>query len=92
MDRIQYIARTGINCFHWDTKSGAARDMRDMAGPALSLMGGVSNYTLLRGTPDDVVAQAEEARGANINIVGPECAIPLRTPLSNLQAITSIRT
>ena len=61
--------------------------MRALAGPGLALMGGISNALLLRGTPAEVQAQARAAVAAGINVVGPECAIPLTTPLANLQAI-----
>ncbi len=90
-DRIGHIAQTGVDCFHWDTKTGSPGYVRKLAGEDLSLIGGVSNYTLLRETPDDVMAQVAGAIKAGINIVGPECAIPLLTPLVNLRAITSIR-
>ena len=89
-DRIGYIAETGINCFHWDTKSGCPKEIKELAGDNLSLAGGVSNYTLLRGTADEVAAQVQRAKEAGMNIIGPECAIPLLTPLENLKAITQI--
>jgi [methyl-Co(III) methanol-specific corrinoid protein]:coenzyme M methyltransferase len=85
-DRIGMIARTGLACFHWDTKTGPPQAVRALAGAKLSLMGGVCNFDLLRGTPDIVRAQARAARG-HIDIIGPECAIPLATPLANLMAI-----
>ncbi len=90
-DRIKYITQTGLDCFHWDTKSGTSREIRELAGDDISLMGGISNYKLLRKTPDDIIAQAKEAVEAGINVIGPECAIPLQTPLGNLKAITAIR-
>jgi len=90
-DRIGHIARTGLACFHWDTKTGPSAAVRALAGPDLALMGGVGNYTLLRGTPDEVRAQVAAAVAADIDVVGPECAIPLATPLGNLKAITSAR-
>lgn len=86
-DRIPLIARTGLAGFHWDTKTGRPEEARALAGPQLALMGGVSNFLLLRGRADEVRAQARAAATAGINIVGPECAIPLTTPLANLQAI-----
>jgi [methyl-Co(III) methanol-specific corrinoid protein]:coenzyme M methyltransferase len=88
-DRIGMIARTGLDCFHWDTKTGPSAAVRGLAGPDLALMGGVGNYTLLRGTPDDVRAQVAAAVAGDIDVVGPECAIPLATPLANLKAITA---
>jgi [methyl-Co(III) methanol-specific corrinoid protein]:coenzyme M methyltransferase len=89
-DRIKYIARTGLDSFHWDTKTGTCEEVRKLAGDKLSLIGGISNYSLLRDTPDDITAQAASAANAGINIIGPECAIPLTAPLENLKAITRI--
>jgi [methyl-Co(III) methanol-specific corrinoid protein]:coenzyme M methyltransferase len=90
-DRVAMIAQTGLSCFHWDTKTAPPADMRRLAGQTLSLMGGVSNLLLLNGKPDEVTAQARLAAQGGIDIVGPECAIPLGTPLANLKAIAAIR-
>ena len=89
-DRIGMISETGIACFHWDTKSGRAREVRNLAGERISLMGGISNYVLLRGTTDDVSAASAEAVKDGIDIIGPECAISLKTPLENLKAIVGL--
>ena len=85
-DRVGMIAETGMACFHWDTASGEPSKVRGLAGERMALMGGVSNYSLLRGTAEEVAAMAEGAKG-EVDIVGPECAIPLQTPLGNLKAI-----
>ncbi len=87
-DRVAHVAATGLAGFHWDTKTGPAADVRRLAGVRLALMGGVSNFLLLRGTPDEVRAQAAEAARAGIDVIGPECAIPLGTPLANLRAVS----
>ena len=89
-DRIEMISRTGLDCFHWDTKTGDPEAVRKLAGPKLSLMGGISNFMLLSGTPEQISKAAARAGQAEIDIIGPECAIPLRAPLKNLQAITAI--
>ncbi len=86
-DRIGSIARTGLAAFHWDTKTGMPSDVRRLAGPKLALMGGVSNYTLLRSSPEQICADADAAVRAGIDIVGPECAVPLDTPLANLKVV-----
>jgi [methyl-Co(III) methanol-specific corrinoid protein]:coenzyme M methyltransferase len=86
-DRIAMIAETGLTGFHWDTKTGSPAEVRRLAGPRLALMGGISNYKLLRSTPAEIAADREAAAQAGINIIGPECAIPLATPLANLLAI-----
>ena len=89
-DRIGMIARTGNDCFNWDTKTGAPREIRKMVGEKLSLIGGISNLMLLQGTSEQVFAAAVQACQADIDIIGPECAVPLATPLANLKAIAAI--
>jgi [methyl-Co(III) methanol-specific corrinoid protein]:coenzyme M methyltransferase len=54
----------------------------------MSLMGGVNNpQTLFCGKPSEVEKEVREAIEAGIDIVGPECAVPLLTPLENLKAV-----
>lgn len=89
-DRIHLIERTGVSCFHWDTKTGAPSEVRKLAGDRMALMGGINNLLLLQGTPEEVVAAAQAAVAGDIDVIGPECAIPLATPLENLRAISSI--
>ncbi len=89
-DRIGMIAQTGIDCFHWDTKTGSPEEVRKLAGRELSLMGGISNFKLLRENPEAIAADTAAAINSGINIIGPECAIPLQTPLENLKTIASV--
>ena len=86
-DRIGMIAQTGLACFHWDTKTGSSADVRHLAGERLALMGGISNFKLLHGTPEEIADDSQASAAAGIDVVGPECAIPLATPLANLKAI-----
>lgn len=88
-DRIGMIAETGLACLHWDTKTGPPDRVRELAGEELALMGGVSNHKLLTGAPEEIAADTMAARRAGIDVVGPECAIPLATPLANLKAIAA---
>jgi [methyl-Co(III) methanol-specific corrinoid protein]:coenzyme M methyltransferase len=83
------VAQTGLSCFHWDTKTGRPDEIRALAGPRLALMGGVSNFTLLRGTAEEVATQVQAAVIGDIDVVGPECAIPLAAPLANLKIIAA---
>ena len=88
-DRIGHIRQSRIHCFHWDTKSGHPQKIRDLAGTKLSLMGGISNIeTLYAGTIEDVARQVDASIKAGINIIGPECAVPLNAKLENLRAIS----
>lgn len=86
-DRIGMIAETGLDCFHWDTKTGPPEYVRGLAGDRLSLMGGISNLKLLQTTPEQIRTDADAAHAARIDVIGPECAIPLTTPLANLKAV-----
>ena len=90
VDRIGMIAQTNLDCFHWDTKTGTPQQVRSLAGEELSLMGGISNMMLLNGTVEDISTAAKTAAEAGIDIIGPECAIPLTTPLANLKAVAFI--
>jgi [methyl-Co(III) methanol-specific corrinoid protein]:coenzyme M methyltransferase len=87
LDRLEHICASGFDCFHFDSKVAAEDAVRAVAG-RISLMGNVNNpEVLLRGTPEQAAAQARRAIKAGVQVIGPECAIPLRTPLANLQAI-----
>ncbi len=87
LDRLDDLCRSGFDCFHFDSKVDAHAAVKKVAG-RISLMGNINNpQTLLGETPDQVAAQARYALEAGVQVIGPECAIPLRTPLENLQAI-----
>ena len=64
-----------------------AKDAVRSAGGRTSLIGSL-NYTetLLMGTPEAVETQASEAVEIGVQVLGPECAVSLRTPLHNLKA------
>jgi [methyl-Co(III) methanol-specific corrinoid protein]:coenzyme M methyltransferase len=85
-DRIGMIADTQIQCFHWDTKTGPPEKARTLAGERLSLMGGLNNTELLRkGTEEQIKTAIDQCIGAGIDIIAPECAVPLDTPMKNLK-------
>jgi len=86
-DRIPYISRTGLACFHFESKVHA-RIARWLAGDRIALMGNINNpETLLSGTPEEVAREVQVCLRAGIEIIAPECAVPLTTPTRNLQAI-----
>jgi [methyl-Co(III) methanol-specific corrinoid protein]:coenzyme M methyltransferase len=87
LDRIPWISRSGLACFHFESKVPAAK-ARWAAGDRIALMGNINNpKTLLHGTPEDVEAEVETALNAGVEIIAPECAVPLTTPTENLQAV-----
>ena len=87
-DRIQYIRRTNMPCFHFDSKV-PAKTARTLAGTKLSLMGGTSNFSVIRsGTDEDVRRDVAEKAACRIDIIGPECAVPLDAPWRNMKTLT----
>ena len=90
LDRMGHICRSGFDCFHFDSKVDASEAVREVDG-RISLMGNVNNpERLLQGSPDQVAESASYAIQCGVQVVGPECAIPLRTPIENLKAITKV--
>ena len=86
-DRIEYIRETGLECFHFDSKVPTAV-ARKLAGEKLALMGGTSNLDLvLNGTPEAIEADIASKLRVGVDIVGPECAVPLDAPYENLKHI-----
>ncbi len=86
-DRITYIRETGMECFHFDSKV-PTQTARDLAGDSLSLMGGTSNFDVIRkGTPEIIIGDVKEKHSCGIDIIGPECAVPLDAPYNNMKII-----
>ena len=87
LDRMDDIARTGMAAFHFDSKNPAAEATRTV-GNRMALVGNVNNpATLLKGGPEEVRREVFTALEAGVQLIGPECAVPLETPLENLRAI-----
>jgi [methyl-Co(III) methanol-specific corrinoid protein]:coenzyme M methyltransferase len=86
-DRIPYINQTGIACFHFDSKV-PSKAARELAGDKLSLMGGTSNFNVIRnGSAGTIQNDVEEKINCNIDIIGPECAVPLDAPFENMKIL-----
>jgi [methyl-Co(III) methanol-specific corrinoid protein]:coenzyme M methyltransferase len=87
VDRMGYIADTGMAAFHYDSKNGAEESMEAVGGK-ISLVGNVNNPTTLysKGV-EEVKDEVRRNLEAGVQMVGPECAIPLQTPIESLRAI-----
>lgn len=86
-DRLDTIRETGIECFHFDSKVPAPTARR-LAGETMALMGGTGNIAVIRnGTRESLVADMREKQQAGIDILGPECAVPLDAPSENLKIL-----
>lgn len=86
-DRIPYIRDTGVACFHFDSKVPTAR-ARELAGDRLALMGGTANIAVLRnGGEAEIRLDVAEKKAHGIEVIGPECAVPLDAPHANLRLL-----
>jgi [methyl-Co(III) methanol-specific corrinoid protein]:coenzyme M methyltransferase len=87
VDRMGYIAETGMAAFHYDSKNEPHESMAAVDGK-ISLIGNVNNpETLFSKGRDEVRAEVVMNLEAGVQLVGPECAIPLQTPIESLTAI-----
>ncbi len=87
VDRMPDIAETGLDVFHFESKN-TPEEARNAVGNKIILTGNVNNpETLLSGSKEDIKKEVFAALDANIEMISPECAIPLTTPISNLKAI-----
>lgn len=85
LDRIAHFNNSGMACFHFESANDA-REMRAQASMALA--GNINNpQTLLQGSQRDVRDQVFYALDAGIDIIAPECAVPLEIKLDNVIAI-----
>ena len=88
-DRLELFAASGVDAYHFEWQVDAKMAV-DKVGHLISLVGNINNpKTLYQGTPDDVYRQVRYSIAAGVNIIGPECAIPLATPIENLKAIVA---
>jgi len=87
VDRMEYIAQTGMAAFHFDSKNRPDESM-DIVGDRISLVGNINNpETLFSRHEEEVTEEVVKNLDAGVQLVGPECAIPLQTSIENLKAI-----
>ncbi|MCZ6748125.1 MAG: MtaA/CmuA family methyltransferase [SAR324 cluster bacterium] len=84
LDRMPYIADTGMAAFHFDSKNDPQEAMDAVEGKIV-LVGNVNNpETLYARGPEEVRAEVVRCLEAGVQMIAPECAIPLSTKLENL--------
>jgi [methyl-Co(III) methanol-specific corrinoid protein]:coenzyme M methyltransferase len=87
VDRMGFIAETGMAAFHYDSKNKPKESMEAVAG-RIALIGNINNpQTLFARGPEEVHDEVIANLEAGVQLIGPECAIPLQTPLENLTQI-----
>jgi [methyl-Co(III) methanol-specific corrinoid protein]:coenzyme M methyltransferase len=89
-DRLQYFAETGFDAYHFESHVDAKTAVETVAG-RMQLIGNINNpEVLLQGTPEMVADACRKAIEAGIDILAPECAVPLATPTANLKTIVEV--
>jgi MtaA/CmuA family methyltransferase len=89
-DRLDAFADAGFTCYHFESKVRLQAAVAAAAG-RMTLMGNINNpELLLSGTPEEVAAACREVLAAGVQILAPECAVPLRTPTANLRALVDV--
>tara|TARA_B100001123_G_C15343580_1_gene1036053 strand:- start:4582 stop:5613 length:1032 start_codon:yes stop_codon:yes gene_type:complete len=84
LDRLDYIAQTGMDCFHFDSRNDPQEAM-DIADGRIRLVGNLNNPELLYSKgPKEVREAVNKCLDAGVDLIAPECAIPLATKLENL--------
>jgi len=86
-DRLRLFVEAGFDGYHFEWQVDAREAVEAVKGE-MALVGNINNPTVLfRGTPEDVRRQVRYSVAAGVDIIAPECAVPLQTPLQNLKAI-----
>jgi [methyl-Co(III) methanol-specific corrinoid protein]:coenzyme M methyltransferase len=87
LDRIEFFCETGIAAFHFESQVPPDKAVKEAAG-RIRLAGNINNpVTLLTRGPVEVRFEARRAIEAGVDIISPECAVPLQTPVANLKEI-----
>ncbi len=89
-DRLAYFAESGVDCYHFESQVRIEDAVRAAAG-RMTLMGAVNNpQVLLKGTREDVAAACRRSIEGGVQILAPECAVPLTTSLANLRVLVEV--
>jgi [methyl-Co(III) methanol-specific corrinoid protein]:coenzyme M methyltransferase len=87
-NRLDYIAQTGFSAFHFDSKV-KTKVAREIVKGRIALVGNINNAeTLLSGSEAAVRAEARCALEEGVDVLAPECAVPLRTPVRSLRILS----
>ena len=87
LDRMDFIAQNNMAAFHFDSKNDPQQAM-DIVDGRIRLVGNINNpQTLYARGPEEVRQEVYRCMDAGVNMIAPECAIPLATKLENLLEI-----
>ncbi len=86
-DRLRLFVEARFDAYHFEWQVDAKMAVK-VVNHEMSLIGNIANKgVLFGGSPEDVYKQARYSIEAGVDILAPECAIPLQTPIENLRAI-----
>ncbi|MEW6377313.1 MAG: MtaA/CmuA family methyltransferase [Thermodesulfobacteriota bacterium] len=86
-DRLRLFVEAGFDGYHFEWQVDAKMAVQ-VVNHEMSLIGNIANRDVLfGGTPEDVYKHARYSIEAGVDILAPECAVPLQTPIANLKAI-----
>lgn len=89
-DRLNYFAQAGFDCYHFESQVRLEDALAAAAGK-MTLMGNINNpRLLLTGAPGEVAQACREVILSGVQILAPECAVPLTTPLENLKKLVEV--
>ena len=87
LDRMDYIAQNNMAMFHFDSQNDPAA-AKNIVGDRIGLVGNINNpVTLYSKGPEEVRSEVYRCLEAGIDMIAPECAIPLATKPENLKEI-----
>ncbi|MCX6048797.1 MAG: MtaA/CmuA family methyltransferase [Chloroflexi bacterium] len=89
LDRVQYFTEAGFAGYHFESANPAEEMVAKTEGKFI-LAGNINNpVTLYARGPEEVRAEAQRAIDAGVQIIAPECAVPLQTSVRNLKEIVA---
>lgn len=89
LDRIQFFREAGFKMFHFESQVPPDKAVVETQGK-IKLAGNINNpVTLFSCGPDQVRLEAQRAIDAGVDIIAPECAVPLQTTVENLKEIVA---
>ncbi len=90
LDRIEFFREAGFAMYHFESANGAEK-MVESAEGKVKLAGNINNpQILMQQTPTEVRIEVQRAIDAGVDIIAPECAVPLQTPVKNLETIIAV--
>ena len=88
-DRVHLFAESGFDCFHFESHVNLTK-AKELVKGKISLMGNINNPEILLSSTSDIVYQkCVEAISNGVDVLSPECAVPLATPIENLKSMVS---